>query len=263
MIKKLLYVSDLDRTLIYSGRFLNEHKTDKEISPVEVIGPRVISYMDNDVIKELGYIRKDKRLHFVPVTTRSKSEYERVNLGFTPEYAIVANGGTILYNGEPLEEYEAYIKGRLNLMEAMDIICDIEDELTSVDGSVKIIDGKFLFWKCTNNDLFDEEALFLIGKYPEWEFTRQFSKCYAIPKHFSKQIALRWLWHKLGKPFIVASGDSKLDLPMLTLANRAVIPKHGTLVTDGYVTAGTFVDGGISSPLETFKIIENELKNLY
>ena len=39
--------------------------------------------------------------------------------------------------------------------------------------------------------------------------------------------------------------------------------KHGTLVTDGYVTAGTFVDGGISSPLETFKIIENELKNLY
>ena len=31
MIKKLLYASDLDRTLIYSGRFLNEHKTDKEI----------------------------------------------------------------------------------------------------------------------------------------------------------------------------------------------------------------------------------------
>jgi hypothetical protein len=45
---------------------------------------------------------------------------------------------------------------------------------------------------------------------------------------------------------------------MLTLANRVIIPRHGTLVSEGFVEDATFADGGITSPLLTLSIVEEE-----
>lgn len=257
----ILYASDLDRTLIYSGRFLKENPTDVKYTPVEFKEDRIISYMADEVISKLNEIKDNKEVTFVPVTTRSINEYKRINLGFTPEYAIMSNGGTILHNGEKIEEWDSYVRKNINYMEAIDIINDIEEELQSVNYKVKMIDNCYLFFKTEIPELFDTEYIYLMDKYPNWDFVRQRNKCYAIPKHFSKQVALRWLYNKLGRPYIIASGDSELDLPMLTLANKAIIPTHGTLVKEGIVEDGTFADGGITSPLFTISIVEQELKN--
>ena len=254
----VLYASDLDRTLIFSNKFIQEYPTDAPYTPVETKDGRVISNMADEVHAKLLHIKDNKNVTFVPVTTRSISEYKRINLGFTPEYAIMSNGGTILKDGEVMTEWDAYIKSRMNYMQAIDIINDIEEEMQSVNYKVKMIDNCYLFFKTENPELFDTEVLYLMSKYPDWEFTRQVGKCYAIPKHFSKQIALRWLYNKLDKPYIVASGDSELDLPMLTLANKAIIPTHGNLVKERFVEDGTFADGGITSPLFTMSIVEKE-----
>lgn len=256
----ILYASDLDRTLIYSGRFLEEYPTDAQIEVIETKGDKVISYISTDVKEKLKYINTNDNVIFIPVTTRSISEYSRIRLDFTPEYAIMSNGGTILYKGNKLKEWEEYIKNNINPGEMIDLILDIE-ELESINYSVKCIDNCYLFFKTDNEELFDKEIITLINKYKDYTFTRQRNKCYAIPKHFSKQIALRWLSNKLNHPFIVASGDSELDLPMLTLAHKAMIPSHGSLVKDGYVLEGTFIDGGITSPLETIQFIEDKLSN--
>lgn len=260
MVNKIIYASDLDRTLIFSKRFIDEHPTDASYKPVEYKGVQIISYMADSVKDGLNHLRNNDKVTFIPVTTRSLEEYSRVNLGFTPEYAIVANGGMILHNGKPLEDWENYIKNKINPMEIIDITNDIQ-ELDSVNYQVKFIDNRYLFFKTDDKELFDKEIESLIVRYPEFTFTRQVKKCYAIPNHFSKQIALRWVWHKLNKPFIIASGDSELDLPMLTLANKAIIPSHGSLIKDGFVTDGTFVDGGITSPLKTFDIVNNKVNN--
>lgn len=260
MSKKVLYASDLDRTLIFSERFIFENPTSAKYSPVEYKEDRIISYMSNDVNSKLHCINDNKKVQFVPVTTRSLSEYKRVNLGFTPEYAIVANGAIILHNGEVMEEWNDYIKSKLDYTEVLDLSQDICDLIDSLVKQPKLIDNSYLFFKINDQALFDEEVVNLINRYPNWTFTRQVNKCYAIPNHFSKQIALRWLWHKLNHPYIVASGDSELDLPMLTLANRAIIPSHGSLVKDGFVTQGTFADGGITSPLFTMSIVEESIK---
>jgi len=254
----VLYASDMDRTLIFSGRFLEEYPTDASYSVIEQKEGKVISYMSDEVYRKLDKVRRNSNVTFVPVTTRSLEEYNRINLRFTPEYAIVSNGGIILHNGEPIKEWEEYIKKNIDMMEAMELIHDIQDNLSSVNYKIKVIDSCYLFFKTNYPELFDVETQYLIEKYPNWVFTRQNKKCYAIPKHFSKQVALRWLWHKLNEPFIVASGDSELDLPMLTLANRAIIPSHGSLVKDKFVLSGTFADGGITSPLFTMKVVEEE-----
>lgn len=255
----ILYASDLDRTLIYSGRFLEEYPTESEIEVIETKDGRIISYMSSDVKHKLASISSKSDVTFVPVTTRSISEYNRVKLGFTPEYAITSNGGTILYNGVPLKEWQDYIDKNINRGQMLDIIMDIE-ELDSVDYDVKCIDNCYLFFKTNNEELFDIEVIELQEKYKDYVFTRQRNKCYAIPKHFSKQIALGWLSNKLNNPFIIASGDSELDLPMLGIAHKALVPSHGSLVKDNFIFEGTIIDGGITSPLNTIQFIENKLK---
>jgi hydroxymethylpyrimidine pyrophosphatase-like HAD family hydrolase len=253
----ILYASDLDRTLIFSEKFLKDYPSDCKYSPCETKDGKVISYMSDNVKEKLQEINRNRNIVFVPATTRSLEEYNRIDLGFTPKYAIIANGGIILNeDGKPFQDWEEYIKSQLNLVDAMNIIVDIEDNLDSVNYDVKIIDGRYLFFKTHNPKLFDEESRLIAGKYPGWIITRQRNKCYITPEHFSKQIALRWLWHKLNKPYIIASGDSELDLPMLALAKKAVIPDHGTLITEHIVEAGNIITGGIESPLETMKLVE-------
>ena len=257
---RVLYASDLDRTLIFSNRFLEAYPSDKEKVIVERYKEYDVSVMDKEVMDKLAELNDNNMVDFVPVTTRDVARYNRINLGVKPEYAIVSNGGTILHNGEPMEEWAEYIKSKFNYQEALDIIMEIESEMESIDGDVKIVDSCYILFKLKHKLLYDQEVLYFMAKYTNWDFVRQGYKCFVIPKHFSKQIALRWLWNKLDKPFIVASGDGELDIPMLTIADKAVIPDHGNIVTEGFVESCTLATGGISSALTTMGYVEEALK---
>lgn len=257
---KVIYATDLDRTLIYSERFLKEYPTKISTEVIETKDGKTISYIASPVKKRLYTLTKQSSdLVFIPTTTRSIDEFSRVNIKANYKYAITSNGGVILENGVPMAEWEEYIAKNINKQELMNCMMDIAD-FESVERTPNIIDNKYIFSKTVNGGLFDIEAQELTEKYPSIDITRQRNKIYAIPKCFSKAIALRWLQNKLGIETIVASGDSLLDLPMLAIANYAVIPKHGELVTLKYVTDGRLIDAGIQSPLSTMKIVEDLLK---
>lgn len=255
---KVLYATDMDRTMIFSHRFIEEQPAKSSYEVAERKDDRIISYISSPVKKRLKKITNTKNLYVIPVTTRSISEFKRINIGLDTEYAVVSNGGTILKNGEPLDDWEKYIKENSCIQELMQCMLDL-DELESMERETKVIDGKYLFNKTNNGVLFDSEVASLIEKYPNLQFTRQRGKIYVIPRSFSKAIAVRWLQNRLGCSKLVASGDSELDLPMLAIADYAVIPEHGDLVKCGYVTEGRIVKGGIDSPLQTFDIIEQVL----
>lgn len=247
--------------MVFSHRFIEEYPPKSSYEVVERHDNKVISYISSPVKKRLKVINSKENLYVVPVTTRSISEFNRINIGLDVEYAIVSNGGTILKNGKPLEDWELYIKENSCIQDLMQCMLDL-DELESVDRATKVIDGKYLFNKTNNGALFDNEVALLAEKYPNLQFTRQRSKIYVIPKSFSKAIALRWLQHKLECDKLVASGDSELDLPMLAIADYAVIPEHGDLIKCGYVTEGRIVSGGIDSPLQTFDIVEQVINSV-
>jgi len=93
--------TDLDNTLIYS------RKTDikKRIS-VEVYKGEDNSFMSKysyELLKKLH-----ERLLIVPVTTRTYTQYERINLSILPKYVLCANGGQLLKNG--VSDNEWYLK---------------------------------------------------------------------------------------------------------------------------------------------------------
>lgn len=254
----ILYATDMDRTMIFSHRFIKEHKPTSEYALVEKKDDKEISYMSNKVISRLHDLNENEHISIVPVTTRSIEEFKRINLGIKTRFAIVSNGGTILEYGKPMDSWEGYIKDNINRFDLADCALDMS-ELASVSRESKFIDNKYIFNKTNNPEVYDAEVGALIGKYPNLTFVRQKNKVYAIPKCFSKAIALRWLQNRIGYAKLVASGDSELDLPMLAIADYAVIPDHGDLLKCGYVTDGRIVSGGIDSPLQTFDIVEQAL----
>lgn len=252
----ILYATDLDRTLIFSQRFIDEYKPESEYSLVEEIDGKEISFMSNKVKSRLKELISKDNVEVVPVTSRSIEEFNRINIGIKFKYAIVANGGIILENGVPMQEYDDIISRDINTIELLQASLDLED-MVSVRRESKYIDNKYIFTKTTKPEEFDIEAEVLVKRYPSIQFTRQKSKVYAIPKAFNKAVALRWLQLKLGYEKIVASGDSELDLPMLAIANFAVIPEHGDLYKCGYVTNGRIAKAGIDSSIFTIDLVES------
>lgn len=93
---------DLDHTLIYSHRVpiaLNK-------IVVEYLNGKEQSYMTQGTYE---FLCKQNCVHLIPVTTRSKTQYERISV-FHKElcckYALICNGGVLLVDG--IEDPEWY-----------------------------------------------------------------------------------------------------------------------------------------------------------
>ncbi len=87
-----LFASDLDNTLIYS--YKRDLGTDTVCA--EVDEGRKVSFMTNRSRELLEKV--NQTMHFVPVTTRSVQQYQRIRFGDTwsPHLALAANGGVLL-----------------------------------------------------------------------------------------------------------------------------------------------------------------------
>ncbi len=110
----VIVASDLDRTLIYSAAALALTMPDARaprLLCVEV-HESPLSYLTEtaaQLLTELG----DEAL-FVPTTTRTRKQYQRINLpGPPPTYAICANGGHLLVDGVSDRDWHARVQARL------------------------------------------------------------------------------------------------------------------------------------------------------
>ena len=93
---------DMDNTLIYSYK----HDIGEEKHCAEIYKGREISFMTNKtgkLLKELA-----QKVLIVPTTTRTREQYERIDLGLgTIPYALVCNGGVLIKDGVEVEEWYA------------------------------------------------------------------------------------------------------------------------------------------------------------
>ena len=99
----LLFTSDLDRTLIYSKRMMDNFPPATTPVVAERLDGEAMSMMTEATTKLL--LQVHEQTLFVPVTTRAVHQYERIHLikDLCPTFAITSNGGTILENGRPSE----------------------------------------------------------------------------------------------------------------------------------------------------------------
>lgn len=215
----ILFHSDLDNTLIYSYR--REIGEDKVC--VEIYQGREVSFMTRRSSELLQKVRE--RTVFVPTTTRTIEQYERIRLGEQPpEYALVCNGGVLLVKGE--EDKEWYEESRKLVEDCQEELARAEKYLegdANVTFEIRNIRQLFLFTKSAR----PEETVKDLQDILDGEKVAVFSngvKVYVVPHRLSKGEAVRRFRRRIKADKVVAAGDSEFDVSMLQEADMALAP---------------------------------------
>ena len=234
----MIFASDLDRTLMYSKRAIEELGEPKKsnLKPVEQKDGNWVGYMTEGSYSSL----KELSLHslFVPVTTRTTMQFNRFVI-FAKEipikYAITSNGATILHKGVPMEEWSNHIYRQLSTQSVP------QDELLSIlqregfffDGEKKQAENLFFYYILNCLPAASEKELLhdLAERYG-WRISLQGRKLYFIPKAISKGSALEYICNREGMKAIAGAGDSILDWDFLENCQHRFIPNHGELAKE-------------------------------
>lgn len=211
----MIFFSDLDNTLIYSKRKIagNYICVDKKEG-------KEISYLLNTVYQ---WILKQPLLT-IPVSTRSLEEYQRITIHPRFSYALVANGGILLKDGQI---------DRVWREETLQLIMDCQSQFELAKrylyqyehdiSSLRMVNQCYLFiksnaqdkWIAALKDILDLQKVTIIP------FDR---KIYILPTLLTKGNAIKRLQHRfveLKQPNI-AAGDNLFDISMLKLATTAI-----------------------------------------
>lgn len=234
-----ILASDLDRTLVHPRRTLPDAYREEAID-VEIYEGRPITTCTPAVLEDLGRLAAAGA--FVPVTTRSAAQLERI----TPIWAlaceawgICANGATLLHRGVPDPEWRALLEERrgsaASVEEARAVLLGAYGSVGSESWLLRLrdCDEVFLYGICELSampegaTLVAEDAMAAIG----WQAILHGRKLYLLPAHVTKDACVAHLASRLGATTVVAAGDSMLDAPLLEHADVAFCPADAELVT--------------------------------
>ncbi|MGN7478738.1 HAD family hydrolase [Solibacillus silvestris] len=228
-----LFTSDLDRTLIFSKRTIQSAM--ENCLCIEQLEEREISYINASIEQLLQQIHH--HMHFVPVTTRSVAQYERITLfqqAVVPEAAIVANGGIIFRNGQIDPVWQQHIEQQLTMLPlSLEQIGGIFSKQLSANYFLRhhIIDDLYYCFIVDPEtaDLNEIRHLNEALQQYEWHGYLQGRKFYILPKFLTKGAAVQYIKSLRHYDRHFAAGDSLMDMSMLQLADHYFVPLHGEL----------------------------------
>lgn len=205
---------DLDNTFIYSHRrIINGEKI-----TAEIFKNKKQSFMTRYTY---DFIKSNKSIKMIPVTTRTRNQYERVFiLNGICDTAVVCNGGSLLINGVVDESWEAEtIKLVGNEIEAVKDVLKFIRRFKDSD-EIHSAAPYMVYFRSDNTaekaelikNNFDMEKLY-VG--------HDGRKVYCIAKSVNKGQAILRLREKFDLENIIAAGDSEFDIPMLDMASEA------------------------------------------
>lgn len=229
-----LFTSDLDRTLIFSERTIA--KPEVERICIEQLDGQNISYVTRSIHGRLTKI--NEAMQFVPVTTRSRAQFERIQLfqqDIVPDIAVVANGGIILRDGEVDLVWAAHIE---QLMQHLRLpLGEVQKHFYEELGAPYFlrhqrVDGLFFVYIVDLEQL-DEQALIVLRERlaeQGWDSYLHGRKFYIVPNRMTKGAAVQYLKEQGAYTIHYAAGDSLMDVSMMYLADRSFAPLHGEIV---------------------------------
>ncbi|MFK4116947.1 HAD family hydrolase [Streptomyces longwoodensis] len=241
----VLVASDLDRTLIYSAAALALTMPDARaprLLCVEVHESRPLSYLTEtaaQLLTDLG----DAAV-FVPTTTRTRKQYQRINLpGPAPAYAICANGGHLLVDGVTDPDWHAGVLARL--ADECAPLAEVRAHLEATADPLwvrkhRVAEDLFAYL-VVERELLPEEWVKELGAWAEnrgWTVSLQGRKVYAVPKPLTKSAAVREVARRTGAELTLGAGDSLLDADLLLAVDRGWRPGHGELAEAEWTAPG-------------------------
>lgn len=214
----MAFFSDLDRTLIFSHRI---ELTGEKLA-VELLDGREQSYMTR---RTLAYLQGASWLRLVPVTMRSREQYERISVFQTLlpcRYALVCNGGVLLADGEVdrawLEETRRQSSAELRELErAAGIFASLADNVrTPMD--------LMAYALCEDPEAAAVRLRAAVdGNLLDVRADR--GKLYCLPRSIHKGAALLRFRERFSVETAIAAGDSAFDIPLLDAADYAIAPQ--------------------------------------
>jgi hydroxymethylpyrimidine pyrophosphatase-like HAD family hydrolase len=207
MKNAVLFASDLDNTLIHSYRTAKAGDI-----CVETRAGKELSFMSRQAYALLKEVAA--QCVFVPVTTRSLTQYRRLDLGVSPSYAIAAHGAVLLKGGEIDEPWRLETRASLNVT------------LPTIDPGellfdVRYVEEAFIFAK-SDQPRRATEYLKTVVDGRVFQVCAVHNKVYLLPAGLDKGTAVSRLRARLAPRLVICAGDSELDLPMLRMADIAI-----------------------------------------
>lgn len=212
---KAVIFSDLDGTLIFSAKkkrprdIVCEYKDGAEISCITARQAELLP-----------------GLPVIPVTTRSIEQYRRIRFpeGFSPEYALADNGGTLLVNGIPDPEWAELTRGFTRECDAELSLCrETMERDPHCSFEIRMVDGLFLFTKSDCPEISLESMKSAAGEKVRCFCTG--AKLYALPEKLCKGDLASRLADRISPGCkIICAGDSTMDISLLNIADTALFP---------------------------------------
>jgi hypothetical protein len=244
--------SDLDRTLIYSRAAMalgdGPAVSPSDLICVEVLDGQPLSFLTATAAGLLTRLAEVSV--FVPTTTRTLDQLRRVQLpGISARYAVAANGGHLVVDGEPDPDWAAEVRR---------VLAETSVPIDEVwPGLVAVCDPAWTHKLRRADELFgyaviDRAALpgSFVAEITDWCRERgwitslQGRKLYFVPSRLTKSSAVREVVRRVGASDFVAAGDSLLDAELLAAAALGIRPGHGELFDLGWSESHVAVTAG-------------------
>lgn len=272
----MIFASDLDQTLIYSQPLERAEELGDRIITAELIDGKVRSYMSSSSYQLLQKLMTE--LTFIPVTTRTMQQYNRIHLisqMLKPKYAVTSNGGNILIDGHPDLKWQASVVARVS--ESSEHVQDVRILLDRVLNPEWVISSSYcdeLFF----SHIIDRAKMPLeeVTQMSEelqrmgWSTSVQGRKVYVVPQVVNKRDAVQHLKQLTEERQVTASGDSLLDQILIDFADFSIVPRHGELFRqEQFQSTGNYScteESGIFATDEILKYVESvniEQTNLF
>lgn len=232
----MVVASDLDRTLVFSRAAApSSAGTEPALVCVEYRQAEPLSFMTAASRRTLAAVEEEAT--FVPSTTRSLAQYQRIDLGIRPRFAIVANGGEILVAGEPDLAWRRRVRMTIGASAPLGQVWAHALAVAALRGTPSwlhrhaVVDDLFFVWITDESAGATAFALDLEGWLTShgWHTSRQGRKLYFIPHGLSKGAAAREVVRRLGAERLVVAGDSPLDASLVHASDVAICPRGSTL----------------------------------
>lgn len=227
----VIIATDLDQTLIFSPRAAGRGP-ERPARVVEVLDGEIISLLSTRT--EQGLIDVDATCLLVPTTTRTRRQYERIELPVRPRFAIVASGARVLVDGEPDLDWAASVATRLAAASSpVPALREVLEGLQDRPWLLRVRDADDCFLVAAVDPLLltpDElAAVVQVCDTHGWRALHQGRKLYLLPHALDKAAAVAHVVERTGATTVLAAGDTLLDWPMLCAADRAWVPAGSEL----------------------------------
>lgn len=230
----MVVFSDLDRSIIYSKKFISEKN---DLLDIEIYNGENISYISKKTIELIEKIKSNS--YFIPTTTRTIEQFKRIDFKkykIDFKYAITSNGGHILIDGEIDKSYKLFVNDKLNESATIEEAINLFYKYDIVEGVKKFkVAEDIFFYLVVDMEKIDMKRLDVFAKNLEdlkWKTYTSGRKIYFLPNELKKSTAVNYICEKFGYKNTFSIGDSTMDEDMLDFCKYSYILKHGDLINN-------------------------------